>query len=58
MLLFSVCLPLPMKETTPLREVIFDVYCEETFINVYAYIPDGVINSVGTSFKTCKNLPN
>ena len=50
MLLFSICLPLPMKETTPLRVIIFNVYCGKTFMS-----PDGLINSVGTSFKTCKN---
>ena len=51
MLLFSICLPLPMKETTPFRVIIFNVYCGKTFMS-----PDGLISSVGTSFKTCKNL--
>ena len=51
MLLLSICLPLPMKETTPFRVIIFSVYCGKTFMS-----PDGLISSVGTSFKTCKNL--
>ena len=53
MLLFSICLPLPMKETTPLREITFNVYCGKTFMS-----PDGLISSVGTSFKTCKTCKN
>ena len=51
MLLFSICFPLPMTETTTLRVIIFNVYSGKTFMS-----PGGLISSVGTSFKTCKNL--
>ena len=51
MQLLSICLPLHMTETTTLRVIIFNVYCGKTFMS-----PDGLISSVGTSFKTCKNL--
>ena len=42
MLLFSICLPLPMKETTTL--MFSSVYCGKTFRS-----PDGLISSVGTT---------
>ena len=48
LLLFSICLPLPIRETTPSRVIIFNVYCKKTHMS-----PDGLISSVGTSFKTC-----
>ena len=49
MLLFDNCLPLPMKETNPLRVIFFTIYCGKTFMS-----PDGLISSVGTTSKTCK----
>ena len=53
MLLFCICLPLPMKETTPLRGNSLQCLLWENFY--VTWWPD-LISSVGTSFKTCKNL--
>ena len=49
MLFFGNCLPLPLKETTPVRIIFFHVYYGKTFMS-----PDGLISNVGTSSKTCK----
>ena len=49
MLLFGNCLPLPLnplKETTLVRIIFFNVHCGKTFMS-----PDGLINSVGISTK-------
>ena len=47
MLLFGNCLPIPMKKTTPVRVIIFNVYCGKTFMSL-----EGVISSsVGTAAK-------
>ena len=43
-ILFSICLPLPMKETTTLMVIISSVYCGKTFRS-----RDGLISSVGTT---------
>ena len=44
MLLFGNCLPIPMKKTTPVRVIIFNVYLGKTFMS-----SEGVISSVGTA---------
>ena len=53
MLQFGNCFPLPMKETTTLRVIFCYVYLRKTFI-----APDGLINSAGTSSKTCCSQPS
>ena len=37
----------PSKDSTPVRIIIFNVYCGTTFMS-----PDGLIRSVGTSSQT------
>ena len=44
MLLFGSCLPLPMKKTTPVRVIIFNVYLGKTFMS-----SEGVMSSVCTA---------